>query len=155
MAATHRRTRVAAIVSFALVVVTVTGGAFAATPAQAGGVWTVRANPAPSGLAQSAGLQPPAGVTAGCPPGTDHAVTVSWSAAATATSYVVYRSATSSTAGFTAVATGVTATAWTDSGLKKGTYWYAVATVAGTSAWTGPMSSATAARTIAGNGHCS
>lgn len=142
MAATSRRNRVAAIALLALL------GIVGAPHAQASS-WNVVAAANATGLAQSVAPQPPATVTATCTaPLTDRSITVSWTDASYATSYIVYRSTTSSTAGFTAVATDITSTTWTDTALKKATYWYAVAAVTGSSAWISPMSSSTPERQI-------
>lgn len=148
MAATYRRNRVAAIAAFLTVSIVAGPHAHASS-------WNVVATANPTGLAQALTPQPPATVTATCPaPLTDRTITVSWSSADPATSYVVYRSTTSATDGFTAIATGVTSTTWTDAALKKGTYWYAVATVAGSSTWISSMSNPTDARTIGASPRC-
>jgi len=148
MAATYRRNRVAAIALLTLL------GIVGAPHAQAG-AWNVVVAANATGLAQSVAPQPPATVTATCTaPLTDRSITVSWTDASHATSYVVYRSTTSSTDGFTAVATDITSTTWTDTALKKATYWYAVATVTGSSAWISPMSNPTAARQITTTPRC-
>jgi hypothetical protein len=150
MAATRtRRSRVAAIA------VLVTFGAIGAPHANAG-TWNVVAATDATGLAHSLAPQPPDTVTATCTaPLTDRNIDVSWTAVNPATSYVVYRSTTSATDGFTAIATGITSTTWTDSALKKATYWYAVATVVGAPTWISPMSGPTAARTIGTTPRCS
>lgn len=145
MAATQQRmrNRVAAVV-FVLLLFGVTRN----SPAGAS-TWTVLATANASGLARSLDPQPPATATASCTaPQTDRSIDVSWSAVSEASAYVVYRSATSSTGGFAAVASGITGTTWTDTSLKKGTYWYAVAAVVGSSAWTSPMSQPTAGHAI-------
>lgn len=150
MAATYRpmRKRVAAIAL--LLSFTLAG----APHAHANG-WTVSTAALPSGLAQSLDPQPPATVTASCPaPSTDRSITVSWSPVEHATSYVVYRSTTSATSGFGEVATGITTTTWTDTALKKGTYWYAVAAVAGSPTWISPLSDPSAERTIGTTPRC-
>jgi len=148
MAATYRRNRVAAIALLALF------GIVGAPHAQAG-TWNVVAAASATGLAQSVAPQPPATVTAICTaPLTDRSITVSWTDASHATSYVVYRSTTSSTDGFTAVATDITSTTFTDSALKKATYWYAVAAITGSSTWISPMSSPTAERQITSTPRC-
>jgi len=59
-------------------------------------------------------------------PGTQQ-VALSWSASAGATSYTVKRSATSGS-GYTTVATGVTATSYTNTGLSDGTTCYYIVT---------------------------
>ena len=150
MTATHRSRAWVAVI--ACVLVPAIGGA---TRAQAS-TWTVPAQAAASGVAQAIAPQPPSTVAATCTTGSDsRTVTVTWTAAAYATSYVVYQSTTSSTAGFSVVATGVTDVTWTSSVLKKGTYWYAVATVTGAASWTSAMSTSSDARSIATSPRCS
>jgi endoglucanase Acf2/fibronectin type 3 domain-containing protein len=64
-------------------------------------------------------------------------VSLSWTASANATSYNVYRSSTSGGEGSTPVATGITGTTYTNTGLTNGTkYYFTIAAVnsAGTSA---------------------
>ncbi|MGO8670884.1 MAG: fibronectin type III domain-containing protein, partial [Capsulimonadaceae bacterium] len=64
-------------------------------------------------------------------------VSLSWGSVTGATSYCVYSGTSSSGEGATPVATGITSTAYTNSGLSAGTtYYYKVASVdaAGTSA---------------------
>src|SRR5205807_2256998 len=57
-------------------------------------------------------------------------VVLSWSAASGATSYDVYRSATSGGEGATPYKSGITATSFTDTGLTNGTpYYYQVSAV--------------------------
>jgi hypothetical protein len=149
MAAAHLRNRVAAVALLMPV-------ALAAAPHAHASTWTLTATARPTGVAHSLSPQPPASVAASCPaPATDRTITVSWSSVSHATSYVVYRSTTSATAGFSEAATGITTTTWTDIALKKGTYWYAVATVAGSSTWISPMSDPSAARTIGATPRCS
>ena len=78
--------------------------------------------PTPTGLAATAGSAQ---------------VFLSWNPSVGATSYSVYRGITSNGEGTTALASGITATSFTDSGLTNGTpYFYKVAAVnsAGTSA---------------------
>jgi fibronectin type 3 domain-containing protein len=84
--------------------------------------------PAPTGLTATAG---------------SGQVLLSWTASVGATSYNVYRSITSSGEGTTAIATGITATSYTDTGLANGTqYFYKVAAVnsSGTSAQSAEVS---------------
>lgn len=149
MAATHPTRRAAAIVLLLLITAGLSG-----TQAEAG-TWIVNAAPNSHALAKSLDLQPPGDVTATCTsPLTDRTITVSWTAVSHATSYVVYESTTSATAGFSAVATDVTAPTWTSGALKKGTYWYAVAVVTGSSTWLSAMSAATDAHTIGNTPRC-
>jgi fibronectin type 3 domain-containing protein len=57
-------------------------------------------------------------------------VSLSWSASSGATSYNVYRGTTAGGEGTTAIATGITATSYTNTGLTNGTtYYYKVAAV--------------------------
>lgn len=150
MAATFRARLVAAIALLLLI----SGAGLDCSRAHAS-TWIVGTAHNATGLAKSVDLQPPGTVTAACTsPLTDRTITVTWSEVSHATSYVVYESTTSATAGFSAVATDVTATTWTTATLKKATYWYAVAAVVGSSAWLSPMSSATAPRTIGGTPRC-
>ena len=70
---------------------------------------------------------PPTGLTAN--PGTKKKIVLAWTASAGATSYTVRR-ATVSGGPYSNVATGVTATSYTNSGLSSGTtYYYVVAAV--------------------------
>ena len=81
------------------------------------GTWTVpgSAPAAPTGLTATAG---------------NAQVSLSWTASSGATSYNVYRGASSGGEGSTAIATGITATAYTDSSVTNGTaYYYKVAAV--------------------------
>ena len=148
MAATSRRSRVAAIcmlVAFGL----------AGAPHAQASTWTVQVGTNSPALAQSLDPQPPSTVTAYCAaPLTDRSITVAWSNVSPATSYVVYRSTTSATDGFTAIATGVTSTSFTDTGLKKATYWYAVASVAGSPTWISAMSDPTSPHVIGAVQRC-
>ena len=64
----------------------------------------------------------PAGLTATAG---DGSVALNWSASATATNYFVKRSTTSGS-GYVTIATGVTATSFTDTGLVNGTTYYYV-----------------------------
>src|SRR5262249_52407505 len=76
---------------------------------------------APSGLTATAG---------------NTQVTLNWTAGSGATSYNVYRSTTSGSEGTTPIATGITSTTFTNTGLTtRATYYYTVASVnsAGTS----------------------
>jgi hypothetical protein len=94
------------------------------------------------GEAQSLGLPgTPTGVGATCA-GTvlNPKAVVSWSAVSLATSYTVYQSTTSSTSGFSAVASGVVGLTWTSGNLGTGSYWYRVAAAIGTN-WAGSQSS--------------
>ncbi len=79
----------------------------------------------------------PSGVTAS--DGTSTAgVIVSWNAVASATSYSVWRSTTSSSASATSIASGLTTTSYTDTSAVVGTtyyYWVKATNQGGTSGW--------------------
>ncbi|MGB8649094.1 MAG: hypothetical protein WCD35_00390 [Mycobacteriales bacterium] len=109
--------------------------------------WSVGLAPQSAGQAQSLPAPlAPATVTATCTSSTGKTVQVTWTAVATAT-YAVYQS---SGTGYTLMASGVTATGWTSSTLKNGTYTYEVTASTGAN-WTSANSAPTAARTIKGN----
>ena len=89
----------------------------------------------------------PTGLTAA--PGNAQ-VSLSWSASTGATSYNVYRGTTAGGESATAIATGITSTSYTNTGLTNGTaYYYKVAAVnsGGTSAMSGEASATPAAGT--------
>ena len=91
----------------------------------------VRVYSLPSGLAAPTGLTATAG---------NAQVSLSWTASAGATSYNIYRGTTAGGESGTAVATGVTATSYTDTGRTNGTTYYykvAAANSSGTSANSG------------------
>ena len=93
------------------------------------------------------GPPPPTGISATAGNGQ---VALKWTAATGAASYNLFRSTTSNGQGTTPVATGITGTAYTDTGLTNGTkYFYKLASVdaAGTGALSGEVS-ATPALTI-------
>jgi hypothetical protein len=116
--------------------------------------WLVSLGPGSAGEAQALGAPAaPTGVTAACGTGTNKLkITVSWSAVPKATSYTVYESTTSSTSGFSAVASGVTTTSWTSANLATGhKYWFEVAALIG-SKWTSVPSSSTGSSTVNGSG---
>jgi hypothetical protein len=118
--------------------------------------WTVRTATNSAALARSLTPNPPSTVTASCADAlATRVIAVSWSSVEHATSYVVYQSTTSATSGYSVVATDVTTTAWLTATLKKGTYWYAVASVVGSPGWTSSMSAPTQARAIDANPRCS
>lgn len=82
-------------------------------------------------------------------------VALSWTASTYATSYNIYRSTTSGGEGSTAIATGVTTTTYTNTGLSNGTtYYYKVAAVdtGGTSAQSSEASAAPAGTPAAPTG---
>ena len=122
-----------------------------AGPADAATNWIVGLAAGSGGQAGSDVLSAPTGVTATCGAGT-RTVDVSWSAVTHAASYTVQQSTTSATAGFSNVATGVTATTWTTGTLPNGSsYWYRVVAVVGN--WSSTVSAAAGPRTI--QGQCS
>jgi len=87
-------------------------------------------------------VQAPTGLKA--TPGSTQ-VSLSWTASGGATSYAVYRSTTSGGEGTTAIASGIIATSYTNTGLTNGTkYFYKVAAVnsAGTSTQSSEVSAA-------------
>jgi len=89
----------------------------------------------------------PTGVGATCTSLFLTTVQVTWTAVPRATAYTVYESTTSSSTGFSAVATGVAGTSWTSGSLTLGSYWFEVAAYIGTN-WASSNSAATAPRTI-------
>ena len=155
MAASHRVRRAAAIAMLVAVAVAAALGPLGGASATAS-TWAIVAMRNTGALARSIALQPPGTVTASCTaPLTARTITVSWNGVSHATSYNVYVSTTSSTAGFAVVATGVTTTTWTSGTLKNNTtYWYAVAAVAGAPAWVSVQSAPTAGHTIGGVPRC-
>jgi cellulose 1,4-beta-cellobiosidase len=85
---------------------------------------------APAGLAATAG---------------NAQVTLSWTASSGATSYNVYRGTATGAEGASSIATGITATTYTNTGLTNGTtYYYKVAAVNGVG--TSPMSNEASAK---------
>jgi hypothetical protein len=132
----------------ALSVFTLSGGgtAWATT-------WSVGLG-ASAGEGQGGGLpaSAPASPTSSCP-GLSPTVKVTWTAVTAPSqgnpviSYTVLQSHTSSSSGYSAVATGVTTTSWTSGNLSAGSYWFEVAAVYGSN-WQGSSSAATAQRTI-------
>jgi cellulose 1,4-beta-cellobiosidase len=87
-------------------------------------------------------IAPPANLTA---TGANTSVTLNWSASAGATSYAVSRSQTSG-GGYSSIATGVTATNYTDAGLDPGmTYYYVVTALNATGSSTSTEAGATTA----------
>lgn len=113
-----------------------------------GAAWTVDIAASSRGQASS-GPAPatPTGATSACTSAISTTVKVSWNAVSTATSYTIWKSATSATSGYSVAATGVTGTSWTSGSLAVGTYWFQVSSAIGTN-WTSGNSSATAQRTI-------
>jgi hypothetical protein len=141
----HDRVAVRVLLAASLVVVWV-----AAAPsgqAAAASNWAPNLVAGGSGQAQSqATPAAPTSATATCTSALVKTVDVTWTAVARATSYTIYQS-NSSTSGYSAAATGVTATSWTSPSLAIGNYWYEVTAYIGTN-WISTQSSATAQRTI-------
>lgn len=121
-------------------------GAVPARPQPAWAGWPVAVGSTGGGAEAGAAPAAPSGVTSACGLVGD-TITVSWSAVAGASSYSVYQSTTSATAGYSLAAGGVTATSWTSPALGTASYWYEVAAVIGTS-WQGPNSSGTSPLSI-------
>jgi len=118
----------------------------AATTARAG--WGIGVTP--NGAAEAtAGAAPvtPTGVASACTSPLAATVTVSWNAAAHATSYTIWESKTSATSGYAVAAAGVTGTSWTSGNLATGSWWFEVSASVGSN-WVSPNSTATAQRTI-------
>jgi hypothetical protein len=86
-------------------------------------------------------------VTSACTSTLGNTVKVTWNAVALASTYTISESTTSSSSGFSPVATGVSGTSWTSPALASGSYWFEVAATIGSN-WAGPNSSATAKRSI-------
>ncbi len=120
-----------------------------ATPASAATAWLVRLAVGSSGQAKAQAIPAaPAGLTASCPaPTTSKTVKLVWTAVTHATSYTVYQSTTSATAGFTSVATGVATATWTSGTLAAAIYWYKVTVTMGSN-WVSAQSTATSQATI-------
>lgn len=88
----------------------------------------------------------PTGVSASCPTlGT--AVTVAWSSVVNATNYAVEQSTTSSSSGYSTVASGLTGTSWTSGSLSSGSYWFEVVASIGAN-WASTPSAPSAQITI-------
>jgi hypothetical protein len=115
----------------------------------AASTWAVAVGAASRAQAQAQGAPAtPTGVTATCTSTIQTTVTVSWSAVVHAATYTVYESTTSSTTGYSTLASGIVGISWTSAPLATGTYWFEVAAYEG-SQWASGHSSATAQRTIA------
>ncbi len=81
-------------------------------------------------IAVTSGSSPPPAPTGLTAAGGNAQVTLSWTASSGATSYNVYRGTTAGGESTTAIATGVTATSYVNTGLTNGTiYYYKVAAV--------------------------
>ncbi|HEY5246060.1 MAG TPA: hypothetical protein VIJ60_10365 [Acidimicrobiales bacterium] len=99
------------------------------------------------GSSASTNLVAPTGAKATCTSLVSLTVHVAWNAVTHASTYRVWRS-TSKTTGYSVVASGVTATSWTSSGLSAGTFYFEVSATTGTH-WAGPNSVASNSITIA------
>jgi hypothetical protein len=135
------------VLQLAIAVMTV-----ALAPAAAASTWTVGLRNRSHAEATSQQLpSTPSNVSSACVSSSQAVVKVTWSPVAGAT-YTVYQSTTSATSGYSAVASGLSATSWTSGTLSGGTYWYEVAAQMGSN-WASSRSAATAARNI-GSGTC-
>ncbi len=111
--------------------------------------WTIALHSGSAGESEgSTKPAAPTGVTASCVSSTQQKVTVTWSAVAHASTYTVYDSTTSSSSGYSVIASGVTTSSWTSGTLSTGSYWFEVVAVVGSN-WASAKSAATAQRTIA------
>lgn len=123
---------IAAVTMFALVM---TGVARAST-------WATTVQASSSGQAQTQSVPgAPSSVALTCLSSSLKQAKLTWNAVSRATSYSIYRSATSSSIGFTLTASGVATTTWTSSSLSSGRYWFRVAAVIGTN-WQGSTTTA-------------
>jgi hypothetical protein len=114
----------------------------------AASTWAIAIGAASRAEAQAQGAPAtPTGVTATCTSSIQTTVNISWSAVIHATTYTVYVSTTSSTTGFSSLATGIVGTSWTSAPLATGNYWFEAAAYEG-SQWASANSSATVQRTI-------
>lgn len=109
--------------------------------------WVVPLASSNGSEARAAGPPPtPQGVTAACVT-LQPRITIAWSAAAGATSYVVLESTTSASGPFSVVGTAA-GTQLTTSALAVGNYWFAVESQLGAD-WVSAASSSTSESTIA------
>ena len=123
-------------------------GALSISAGASASTWTVPLVGGSNGEAQGYALPPAPTATAACSGVVLGSIIVSWTAVAPPnTTYTIYKSTTSGTTGFSAIATGVGGTSYTVSGLAISNYWFKVQGVSGTS-WNGAQSAATAQRTI-------
>ena len=88
----------------------------------------------------------PTGIAASCVTLTTK-ITVSWNAVAHATSYTVQMSTTSSSSGYSPVATGLAGSPWTSGSLAAATYWFEVVGYVGAN-WASAASAASGSHTI-------
>ena len=121
------------------------------TPSAASTKWTVTVKSGSTGEAKSSFLAP-AGATGTCVSPSEKLITVTWTALAHATSFTVYDSTTSSTTGFTVVASSVSGTSWASGSLGAGTYWFQV--TAHVSNWTSANSGSSSPRVITNGPGC-
>ena len=128
----HRAITCLALVAAALV----------ATAPRADAAWPVPVRSGSSGQSSSTTAPPaPTGVTATCVSVLlSNQVTVSWSAAARASSYTVLDSTTGSAGPYTVIASNVTTTSWVSS-LTTATYTFVVQASTGAN-WISPQSAA-------------
>ena len=145
------RNRALAITACVIASLTCTILLFGVSPVAAS-TWTVPLHSASNALARAQGAPTtPTGVSAACVSPTTKQVRVTWTAVAHASSYTVYQSTTSATAGF-ALAGTIATSPWTSPTLAIGhTYWYEVAASIGTN-WSGAQSSAPAGHAISSSG---
>ncbi len=95
------------------------------------------------------GPAPPApqNAAASCASRLSNQINLTWSPVPAATTYSVYVSTSSSSSGYTLAASGITTTAWSDTGAATGNDWFEVSAVQGQS-WEGPRSAPTGETTI-------
>ncbi|HEY2333051.1 MAG TPA: hypothetical protein VGH94_14120 [Acidimicrobiales bacterium] len=121
-------------------------------PAMAATAWRPALAAGSKGQARSqASPAAPTTITATCTSSSAKTVQVAWSAVPRATSYTIYRSTTSSSSGFTSLATGVVGTSWTSAVLAAGSNWFRVTASVGTN-WLSAQSSSSGLRTISSSG---
>jgi|GEM_PF-326298 len=109
------------------------------------------ANSAQASATPAAGTQAPAAPTGLTATAGNSQVALSWTAVSGATSYTVKRAATSG-GPYTSVATGVTATSYTNTGLTNGTTYYYVVSASNTAGESANSAQASAAPTSGGGG---
>ena len=96
----------------------------------------------------------PSGVTATCTSPLTATIAVTWNPVSNASTYDVYQSTTSSSAGYVMAESDVSGTSWTTGSLTTGNYWFEVSASVG-AFWAGPNSIATAPRTVTLDLDCS
>jgi len=122
------------------------------TPSAAATKWTITLKTGSKGEAKSS-FSAPTGVVGTCVSSSENIITVSWTALAHATSYTVYDSTTSSSAGFSVIASTVSGTSWTSGSLGAGTYWFQVSSHV--SNWTSANSASSSPRMVTNGPGCS